>query len=398
MSKSVLIPALVLLLAACATQKPKPDYSRRLPPGRSALRKLGPGDVIPDPGTAWRQRDAGLLEALDASLCWFEAPSSRGFFPFENIVTHEQAKQSVAEFRRILTESRSEGEFRRAFFAEFDVWQSVGWDGSGTVLFTGYYSPEFPARRERTARFQYPLYRRPADLVTDPVTGAPQGRRMSDGSTAPYATRRQIEEGDLLAGQELVWLEDPLSVYICHVNGSARLILADGTRMTVGYAGKTDRPYRGLGRALVREGLVPADRLGLPAVRAAYRAHPDRVRELIYENESFVFFREYDDGKWPAGSLGVKVHAKATLATDKTIYPRGGVVLVSTSAITTTHGREAFLRFLLDQDTGGAIQAPGRADIFMGIGPRAETLAGGQYAEGTLYYLILKPEALRHDI
>lgn len=393
MPKSVLIPALLALLAACATEKPKPDYARPLPPGRSALRKLGPGDVIPDPGAAWRQRDAGLVEALDASLRWFEAPSSRRYFPFENIVTHEEAKASVAEFRRILTESRSEEEFRRAFFAEFDVWQSVGWDGSGTVLFTGYYSPEFPASRERTARFRYPLYRRPADLVTDPLTGEPRGREMPDGSLSPYPTRREIQAGHLLDGQELVWLEDPLSAYICHVNGSARLILPDGTRMTVGYAGKTDRPYRGLGQALVREGLVPADRLGLPAVRAAYHAHPDRVLDLMNENESFVFFREYDDEKWPAGSLGVKVHAKATLATDKSIYPRGGVVLVSTSAITTTHGREAFLRFLLDQDTGGAIQAPGRADIFMGIGPRAETLAGGQYAEGTLYYVLL-----RHDI
>ena len=47
---------------------------------------------------------------------------------------------------------------------------------------------------------------------------------------------------------------------------------------------------------------------------------------------------------------------------------------------------------MLDQDTGGAIQAPGRADIFMGIGPGAEILAGGQYAEGRLYYFILKPE------
>ena len=49
---------------------------------------------------------------------------------------------------------------------------------------------------------------------------------------------------------------------------------------------------------------------------------------------------------------------------------------------------------MLDQDTGGAIRAPGRADIYMGVGPTAETLAGGQYAEGVLYYYILKPELI----
>jgi hypothetical protein len=49
---------------------------------------------------------------------------------------------------------------------------------------------------------------------------------------------------------------------------------------------------------------------------------------------------------------------------------------------------------MMDQDTGGAIRAPGRADIYMGVGPAAETLAGGQLAEGTMYYLFLKPGAV----
>ena len=47
---------------------------------------------------------------------------------------------------------------------------------------------------------------------------------------------------------------------------------------------------------------------------------------------------------------------------------------------------------MLDQDTGGAIQAPGRADIYMGEGNSAEILAGGQYAEGRLFYFFLKPQ------
>ena len=53
------------------------------------------------------------------------------------------------------------------------------------------------------------------------------------------------------------------------------------------------------------------------------------------------------------------------------------------------------MQFMLDQDTGGAINAPGRADIFMGIGATAEILAGGQYAEGRLYYFFLKPGEVR---
>ena len=84
--------------------------------------------------------------------------------------------------------------------------------------------------------------------------------------------------------------------------------------------------------------------------------------------------------------------AQRTLATDKKVYPRGGLVLVNTKAVTFSEGQRDFLEFMLDQDTGGAIQAPGRADIFMGVGASAEILAGGQYAEGRLYYFFLKPE------
>ena len=88
----------------------------------------------------------------------------------------------------------------------------------------------------------------------------------------------------------------------------------------------------------------------------------------------------------------MKVTPETSLATDKKIYPRGGVLLVDTQAVTFSSGNRPFLRFMLDQDTGGAIEAPGRADIYMGVGPGAEILAGGQYAEGRLYYFFLKPQ------
>jgi membrane-bound lytic murein transglycosylase A len=45
---------------------------------------------------------------------------------------------------------------------------------------------------------------------------------------------------------------------------------------------------------------------------------------------------------------------------------------------------------MLDQDTGGAIRTAGRADIYLGVGPNAERLAGSTKVEGQLYYLFLK--------
>ena len=138
----------LMFATACATDRPPPevpDYTRPLPYGRSALRKVRQGDPVPDPAVAWRNRDAGLMAAIDESLRWFDAPSSRGFFPFEHVTTHEKARASLVAFKELLTECGTAEEFTSRLFAEFDLWQSVGWDGSGTVLFTGYYAPEFRA-------------------------------------------------------------------------------------------------------------------------------------------------------------------------------------------------------------------------------------------------------------
>jgi membrane-bound lytic murein transglycosylase A len=53
-----------------------------------------------------------------------------------------------------------------------------------------------------------------------------------------------------------------------------------------------------------------------------------------------------------------------------------------------------FSGFMLDQDTGGAIRASGRCDIYMGIGPDAEAMAGHETQRGQLYYLAIRPELM----
>ncbi len=373
-----------------------PDYSRQLPAGSAALRLVTTPSRMPDLGKAWRERNVFLLDSIDQSIKWFGTPSSRQFFPFPTSpgreVTHAQALASLHAFKELIESAPSERVFVNDVIRFFDLYESVGYNGEGIVLFTGYYSPIFHASRIRTDRFKHPLYTRPDDLVTDQVTGEPKGRRLPSGQVVSYPTRREIEQSRMLAGNELVWLEDALSAYIIHVNGSARLRLTDGSTMHIGYAGKTDRPYKGLGAALLERGMLKPNQLSLASIRQLHRQQPAAVEDLILRNESYVFFTEYTGENWPAGSLGVRVTREHSLATDKRIYPRGGVVLVDTKAVTFSQGHRPFTRFMLDQDTGGAINAPGRADIFMGIGPEAEILAGGQYAEGRLHYLFLKPQ------
>ncbi|MHC4087879.1 MAG: 3D domain-containing protein, partial [Planctomycetota bacterium] len=82
-----------------------------------------------------------------------------------------------------------------------------------------------------------------------------------------------------------------------------------------------------------------------------------------------------------------------TIATDKSIFPRGCLTFISTTLPKATIGQvvlQPYSGFALDQDTGGAIRAPGRCDIYIGQGDTAGELAGRIYQEGKLYYLFLK--------
>lgn len=393
--------ALPLVVVGCKAT-PEPEPVRKADPWAEttgpALVKLGPNDPKPDFAAAYANKDAYLGQAAEKSISWFQAPSSRQFFPFYNqstsdvVATHDQAAASVVAFHDALSTATSAEDFAGKIDQLFDVWQSVGYDQDRHVLFTGYFSPEFKGSRTRTEQYRYPLYKRPADLLTDPVSGEPLGRRMPDGSTQPWPSRDEIESSGMFAGTELAWVESALDAYIIHVNGSAKIFTPDNKIMYIGYAGKTDRPYSGLGKALVDSGVIPREKLSLRAIREEHKRNPAAIEAVMRKNESYVFFTEYPGANWPAGSLGVKVHEKASLATDKKIFPRGGVVVVDTVTPTIAKGPQPFLRFLLDQDTGGAIRAAGRADIYMGAGAAAELLAGGQFNDGKLYYLVLKPE------
>jgi membrane-bound lytic murein transglycosylase A len=384
----------LLTLSACKSQKP--EYSRPLPPGASALRKLDHADW-PDLRYALPMDDA-FVAATKRSLAWFAKPSTKGFYPIDGI-SHDQARASVYALPNVAWDAGSTEAFIVKMHEEFDIYTSVGWDGSGTLLFTGYYSPIFQASKTRTAEFRFPLYKRPADLVADPVTGEVKGRQHN-GAITTYPSRSELEAAGSLAGSELVYLKSRLDAYIVEVQGSAKLTLPDGSAMLVGFAGSNGREYSSLGRMLAEEGKIDKDKISLPLIRDYFQSHPAELDGYIRRNDRFVFFTTYDSSDWPAGSLGVKVEPRRSIATDKTIFPRGVATLVVTKTAQSPFSGpgevKPFHQLMMDQDTGGAIRAPGRADLYFGIGNEAEAYAGRQVAEGRLYYIILRPERVQH--
>jgi membrane-bound lytic murein transglycosylase A len=242
--------------------------------------------------------------------------------------------------------------------------------GTPPALFTGYYEPELEGSPTRTARFKYPIYRRPPDL-TDGVA---------------YHTRAAIEGGAIAGrGLELAWLDDAVDVYFLQVQGSGRIRMTDGSVMRVGYAGKNGHAYRSVGKEMIRRGTHTLDQVSAPEIANYVRSNPGTGRELLDTNPSYVFFRKIgtlnpEDG--PIGAMGRSITALRSVAIDPKFTPLGAPVWVEKD------GRNPIRSLMVAQDTGGAIKGMQRADIFFGTGAGAGDAAGAIKDGGRMVLLL----------
>ena len=368
--------------------KPAIDYTRQLQPGEYALRLITDPAQIPDFTFACMDT-TDLRQAIDKSLNYLSKPSSQRYYPVSGI-THARAVASLKKFADLLDSGLLGAELNNIMKQNFNVYMSVGCDYNGTVLFTGYYTPILEGSLTKTDKYQYPLYKQPPDLVKG-TDGEVLGKKMPDGSFSKYPTRSEIERMGLTKGLELIWLADPFEAYIAHVQGSAKVRLPDGKIIGVGYAANNGWDYRTITDAMIADGLITRAQLSLSAMINYFKQHQDKVAQYTAINPRFVFF-QLEEGS-PRGSLNEPVTPMRTVATDKSIFPRAALAFVSTYLPKDRGGTiasEVYGGFALDQDAGGAIRAPGRCDIYLGIGEQAGKLAGQTYKEGKLYYLFLK--------
>jgi membrane-bound lytic murein transglycosylase A len=291
----------------------------------------------------------------------------------------------------------------RLFIEERFVPFTVSTDDDAEGLFTGYYEPELPGSRIRSAAYPAALYRRPTDLIAaDLADFRPDLKaetlvgRIVDGQLRPYPTRAEIDAG-ALAGQglELVWLADPIDAFFLQVQGAGRVTLAEGGSVRVGYAASNGHPYTAIGRILVERGEMTKDAATMQTVRQWLRDHPDQAAALMHENARYIFFREIE-GDGPISSLGVALTPGRSLAVDASLLPLGAPIwLETTYPPGTPEAGRPLRRLMVAQDTGGAIKGAVRGDIYWGSGEAALQYAGPMKQRGRYYLLLPKAAADR---
>jgi membrane-bound lytic murein transglycosylase A len=395
--------ALALLLAACASPPPAPVAQAPepliCPPAAPAPACPAPAAPAPTPPpesdvrgklqrAAWTDLPEWGRETLRESLEAF----ARGC----PVLEKQDAWKGPCAGAATLQQGTSERDLAAFFELNFDPWQVLNNDDSTTGMVTGYYEPLLRGSRTRSARFAYPLYGVPQDMLTiDLASVYPELKnrrlrgRIEGNKVVPYLARGDIERDPApLKGLELAWVDDPVDAFFLHIQGSGQVELENGERIRMGYADQNGHPFRSLGRLLIQRNELPAERASMQGIKDWARKNPAKLHEFLNANPSYVFFREMPrDQAGPIGSLGVALTPERSIAVDARAIPLGAPVFLAT---TWPNSPQPLNRLMVAQDTGGAIAGAVRADFFWGFGDAAGAQAGKMRQAGRMWVLLPK--------
>jgi membrane-bound lytic murein transglycosylase A len=379
-----------------------------------------------------------LDQALAQSLVYYrKVPETRLFtfgpdqYPASHLI------RSLETLQAFLDTGPAEPSLNRFIRDRFHVYASVA-NEPRQVLFTGYFEPTFIGSLCPDDRFVWPLYPVPKDLLeidlarfSDRYAGHDRLKgRVEANQVVPYFSRQAINTmTDFhLRAQPVAWLESRVDRFFLEIQGSGRIQTPENEIIRIQYAGANGNPYRSIGRYLIDNREIPKEQMSMQAIRQWLEANPHRMDEVLHHNASFVFFQTGTGG--PFGNIGVTLTPLRSMATDYRLFPRGALCFVQTrlpnparflepkdsdadqAAAATGLERPGPMKdqgpagsepapvdpeqwdpvslFVMNQDTGGAIRGPARADLFCGSDAYARFTAGHMNVRGKLYFLVMK--------
>lgn len=342
--------------------------------------------------------DASLILAIDRSLNYYSGPAQNQVFQLgDRQIRAGQMREALKAFRQTLETGAGLDDKKQRISRDFAVYRAAGAVDKGDVIFTGYYVPVLEGSLTRTDRCRYPIYKTPPDLLTRNLFANDARNRLPQSKeAAPYYSRREIDIDGALQNKnlEIVWVADPVDLFFLHIQGSGKIKLEDGKWVTVGVDKANGRPYRSMPASVLDQIRRDKGTASYANVKAWLKEKSDaQLNEILSYYERYIFFRLLD--REPVGSLGQPVTPGRTIATDPDVFPAGALAFIRLSKpVFDDKGRivkrEAFSRFVLNQDKGSAIKGPGRVDLFCGFGHEAEAVAGSLKEKGELYFLLPK--------
>lgn len=251
--------------------------------------------------------------------------------------------------------------------------------------FTAYYTPLIEAGREKSEQTPYAIYKKPVN------------------NSLLRSTRNEIDFQGKLEGRglELFFAPDLFELYILHVEGGGKILVGrNGTTQThyLSFSGTNRQRWDFISKYMINKGMI--DSHSIEEQRNFLKAHPEVQEEVFSSCPSYVYFKLTDTP--PEGSDLVPLTDNRSIATDSNYYRFKGMLsfvrskrLKEEDVNTPTNqidesSFKSFSRFMLDQDTGGAIRGKARVDLYFGEGKYAGRASENQNHTGELYFLLVK--------
>jgi len=298
----------------------------------------------------------------------------------------------------------ADGAKAKAFFEEQFLPLRITRLGEGEGFVTGYYEPIIDGSRTQNEVYNVPVYRRPSNLLVRGTRQSSAGlpnkgqvfRKIGRRKLVPYYDRAEIEDGAIDGrGLEICWLKEQTDLLFSQIQGSARVLLEDGSTVRINYDAHNGYPYTPVGRILIERNIIPKDQMSMQKIREWMEQNPDGANELRRQNKSYVFFREVQlsDKDEAVGAQGVPLTPGRSIAVDKALHVYGTPFFIEGELpIESEQSKTPFRRLMIAQDTGSAIVGPARADLYFGAGQEAGKVSGR--LRHNARFVILVPKSL----
>jgi len=309
--------------------------------------------------------DETFIDGLKQQATFLSRKSASGRYQLEDFQVDNQAlNHSVKLISDWLSNPTQEHHIK--------AYQLRGQDGRGNVQVTGYYVPVIEVRKYAQGDFIYPLYRKPKKL---------KGEQLPDRDKIDF-------EGALdNQGLEIAFSNSLIDNFFLQVQGSGVIQYEDGSQALLSWGGVNGHEYRSLGKVLIEKGEIAKADMSAQAIKDWLIANPEKQREILTTNPSYLFFKE--GLSKPVGAANVPLTPKYSIAVDPKVIPLGSILL-GELPILDINGelvRHEY-RLLLAQDKGGAIKGPGHIDWYQGIGDDAHQYASQLKHYGRLWLLL----------
>jgi len=319
-----------------------------------------------------------LSVALRQSLDYYKRASSFSYTIDGVTYRAEDMRESLLAFAKISAAELPQEEKQRLILQNFRIYRAAGYDGKGTVIFTGYHAPTLEGSLRKSERYRYPLYAPPPELSAE-------SRRNP--------SRSDIDIKGVLKGRglEIAWVDDPVALFFLHIQGSGTIVLENGKRVLATFAGTNGRKFHSIAQEMARRKLIP--NMSNAAVKKYLYDNPPEAGGIMSYNERYTFFRISEGGV--IGALGVPLTSGRSIAVDYTLFPRGSLAFIQTMLPVfdekgAYRGKRPVSRFVFCQDVGAAIKGTGRVDLFFGDSAAADSSANAMKSNGALYILLKK--------